>query len=113
MWYRPLPSVSFPKKRNKMRAAVLGATGYTGMVLLRLLLQHPEIHQILPVSRSQKGTSIPAIDPGIGPDLSKFKLCGEEYLPIEEIAPLSPDVVFSALPHLASAECCRAFVGKA
>ena len=31
-----------------MKAAVLGTTGYTGMLLARLLVDHPEVDRILP-----------------------------------------------------------------
>ena len=49
-----------------MKAVILGTTGYTGMVLLRLLSQHPDIEEIIPVSSSKQGTELEAVDPGIG-----------------------------------------------
>ena len=48
-----------------MKAAVLGATGYTGMILMRLLSDHPEIDEISAVSSSRAGMKISEIDPGV------------------------------------------------
>lgn len=95
-----------------MKVAVIGATGYTGMVLLRLLENHPQVDQILPVSSSKPGLKIWAEDPGMGQNLSKFGACGGEFLPVEKAAEMKPDVVFAALPHLESAKVCAPFFGK-
>jgi len=93
-----------------MKAAVLGATGYTGGVLLRLLENHPEIDEILPVSSSIPGESIKAQDPGLGKGLSK---CPEDkFLTLEEAQKANPAVVFAALPHLASAQACSLFTDQ-
>ncbi len=53
-----------------MRAAVLGATGYTGLVLLRLLADHPDVDDIVPVSSSQPGERLDAVDPGLSPAIA-------------------------------------------
>ena len=44
-----------------MKAAVFGATGYTGQLLCRLLCRHPEIHTVLPVSSSRPGEQCSAM----------------------------------------------------
>jgi len=51
--------------KNKLRASVFGGTGYTGIELVRLLLNHPnvEIHQI--TSRNDKGKRADEIYPSL------------------------------------------------
>ncbi|WP_455383148.1 N-acetyl-gamma-glutamyl-phosphate reductase [Salinispira pacifica] len=96
-----------------MKAAILGTTGYTGMVLLRILTEHPEVSQILPVSSSQEGTPLLAADPGVGEEtLSKTSLAGGKLISMEQMVQSGPDVVFAALPHLKSAEICAPLFGK-
>ena len=92
-----------------LKAAILGTTGYTGMVLLRLLENHPEIDTILPGSSSKTGDSLALQDPGFG---ASAKCPGNRFLSAEEIAAANPDVVFSCLPHLASAKMCFPFYKK-
>lgn len=94
-----------------MKAAIFGATGYTGMLLMRLLINHPEVKEILPVSSSKPGEPVSATDPGLGPALGAKSPKGC-YVSLEEAAAAQPDVVFAALPHLKSADICAPFFGK-
>ena len=94
-----------------MKAAILGATGYTGMILTRFLLNHPEVGTLLPVSSSRSGQPVTAVDPGLGGVL-ELKNPGNRYRSLEEAAAMKPEVVFAALPHLKSAEICAPFFGK-
>jgi N-acetyl-gamma-glutamyl-phosphate reductase len=95
-----------------MKAAVIGATGYTGMVLLRLLETHPEVTQIIAVSSSKPGEPVTGEDPGLGPLSAKYHATEGKFTTVEGAALLAPDVVFAALPHLASATVCGPFFGK-
>lgn len=95
-----------------MKAAILGATGYTGMVLMRLLMNHPDISSILPVSSSRPGTLVSDFDPGLGSNPGDKNPSGN-YVSLEEAVSAKPEVVFAALPHLKSAEVCEPFFGKA
>jgi N-acetyl-gamma-glutamyl-phosphate reductase len=95
-----------------MKAAILGTTGYTGMLLLRLLAQHEEVNEILPVSSSRPGQAVRDSDPGLGP-LALDKIAGGKFCTLEEAAARGPEGVFAALPHLASAEICAPFFGQA
>ena len=90
-----------------MRVAVLGSTGYTGMVLLRILSQHPQVRTVLPASSSKPGSTLTEIDPGLATALRSR--CDGVLVSIEGAAAAGPDVVFSALPHLRSAEVCEPF----
>ena len=96
-----------------MKAAVIGATGYTGMLLLRLLENHPQVTQIIAVSSSKPGEPVTGEDPGLGPLSAKYHATEGQFATVEEAALMRPDVVFAALPHLASASVCAPFFGKA
>jgi N-acetyl-gamma-glutamyl-phosphate reductase len=43
---------------NRCRAAVIGATGYTGLELVRLLRRHPSIDLTIATSESEAGRSV-------------------------------------------------------
>jgi len=95
-----------------MKAVVLGSTGYTGLVLLRILLEHPDVTSILPVSSSKAGRKITDIDAGLNSgQLNKFTESAEKLITIDAAAAAGPDVVFAALPHLESARICSPFLG--
>ncbi len=90
-----------------MKAAVLGATGYTGMLLLRILSSHKDIKSIAAVSTSAVGKEIEIGDPGL------FNNLDGKYISIDQLHNYNPDVIFSALPHLASLPFYQDFIGKA
>lgn len=92
-----------------MRAAVLGSTGYTGMLLARLLAEHPEITELLPVSSSRAGERLTDVDPGFRDRCGKAGPEGR-LLKLEEARERKPQVVFSALPHVESARLCASFL---
>jgi len=76
------------------RVAILGATGYTGIELIRLLNDHPEIELIFAGSESQAGNALSDIHP-------QFR--GREDLilnrmQVEKIPPAA-EIIFCALPH--------------
>jgi len=77
-----------------MKVAVIGAAGYAGGELLRLLLQHPEVSECVATSRSQAGKPIAEVHPALGalPD-ARFSgaTAGE--------AARGRDVVFLCLEH--------------
>jgi len=89
-----------------MKAAVLGATGYTGMLLLRILSTHKEIDSIAAVSTTAIGKKIERGDPGL------YNNIKGEYISIEELKNFKADVIFSALPHLTSLPFYKDFIGK-
>jgi len=95
-----------------MKAAVLGATGYTGQVLLRILAEHPEVRVIVASSSSQAGTRVRDADPGLPSSIEEKIPGGRLVPPAEVIGGTGIDVVFSALPHLTSAEVCAPLFGK-
>lgn len=77
-----------------IKAGVIGGTGYTGLELLRLLVQHPEVELSIVTSRRYKGQKISAVNPHLSP----FIALEYEEVDTREIAARS-DVVFLATPH--------------
>ena len=77
-----------------MRVAVIGAAGYVGGELLRLLLRHPHVTDCIATSRSQAGKPIADLHPGVA-ELTDARFSG--LTPRE--AAQTRDVVFLALEH--------------
>jgi len=74
--------------------AVLGATGYAGIELLRILLRHPRVRLTAVTSQQYAGKRVSEIYPSLA---GKCDLALEE-LRVEKIA-ASCDLAFAALPH--------------
>lgn len=84
---------------DKVRIAVLGASGYTGADLVRLALTHPQM-EIVALSANQKaGQSMAGIWPHFAPYTQLPPLVRADALDWSGI-----DAVFGCLPHAASAE---------
>ena len=96
-----------------MRAAILGVTGYTGMILSRLLARHPDTREIVAVSSTQEGKRLTEVDPGLDTSVeAKMAATGGLLVSVERARELEPDVVFSALPHLESSRVCAPFADR-
>lgn len=78
-----------------MKASVIGATGYAGVELLRLLDGHPEVELEAITSESSTGEAIAAMYPHLSGRIEKNLTSMKD---IEAIAEAS-DVIFIALPH--------------
>ena len=85
---------------RKIRVGILGASGYTGADLVRLLVVHPGVEIVLMSAERKAGMSIGDVFPHlVGYDLpSLIALKDIEWCAIEV------DVVFCALPHATSQE---------
>lgn len=83
---------------DKIRATIVGGTGYTGAELVRLLVGHPQVEIASVCGQSKAGQRIAAVLPslaGVVPgDVAAFDA--------DDVA-RGADVVFCALPHGASA----------
>ena len=77
-----------------MKVGIINVTGYAGMELARILLRHPEAEITSITGRSMAGKDIGEVFPHLA----------ELDMTITEDITESVDVVFSALPHAASAE---------
>jgi N-acetyl-gamma-glutamyl-phosphate reductase len=92
---------------SKKRAAILGATGYTGVELLRLLAGHPDIDVVFATGDSQAGQRIASLYPSLA--AAYPSLIAEAH----DTARLSGlDVVFLCTPHESSLELVPDLVGK-
>lgn len=80
------------------RVAILGATGYTALELIKILLRHPEVEIVAVTSRQEGQPPIAMIHPS---------LTGRLDLRLEDLSPAEiaarAECVFSCLPHGASA----------
>jgi N-acetyl-gamma-glutamyl-phosphate reductase len=77
-----------------IKVSVLGATGYAGIELVRLLHNHPQVELVHLVSHSFAGQPLSDIYPNFKGKLEK--ICAE--MNIEQAASDS-DILFTALPH--------------
>lgn len=90
-----------------LKVAVIGASGYTGVELLRLLLGHPEVEICCVTSRQHEGLPISQVFPS----LSGFSELVCEPLVVDEIASRA-DLVFTALPHKSAMEVIPDFLAR-
>ena len=82
-----------------VKVAVVGASGYTGVELIRLLDAHPEVEISCVTSRQNAGEEISAVFPSL---LSRISLVCD---PVEvDIIVDKADFVFTALPHKTAME---------
>lgn len=79
--------------------AILGATGYTALELIRILLRHPEVRITALTSRDDSNPPIHTVHPSLH---GRLDLNCENLSPAEVAQ--RADVVFCALPHVASME---------
>ena len=83
----------------KTRVGIIGATGYTGLELLRLLLRHPESEITALTSQKYAGVPIDGVFPSL---MNQFSLKCEE-LSFDRVAE-KVDIVFTAVPHKTAME---------
>jgi len=81
-----------------IRVAIQGATGYTALELIRILLRHPQVQITALTSRSETG-HVSEVHPSVTAPLD-LRL---ENLSPEQLAERA-DVCFCCLPHVASME---------
>lgn len=82
-----------PKPSSKIRASVIGVSGYTGLELVRMLLAHPNVEIAYLTSRQHDNIAIGDVFPHLlGYDLTITNTATETVAK-------NSDVVFLALPH--------------
>ena len=74
---------------RKIKAAIAGATGYTGGELLRILLNHPDVEVVAATTTSEAGTPVAEIHRDL---IGETDLCFGTELN-------DPDVIFLCLGH--------------
>jgi N-acetyl-gamma-glutamyl-phosphate reductase len=77
-----------------LNCAVLGATGYTGAELTKLLLAHPHVRVSLLTTRQEKPIALREVLPSVSKDI-KLEVTPYSFDAVKKKA----DVVFLCLPH--------------
>lgn len=77
-----------------VKVSIIGATGYTGAELVRILHRHPEVELVALTTRSYAGMPLHKVYP----HLYKYNQITCEELDLPKVFDIS-DVVFVALPH--------------
>ncbi|MGQ9510208.1 MAG: N-acetyl-gamma-glutamyl-phosphate reductase [Thermodesulfobacteriota bacterium] len=83
----------------KTKVAIIGATGYTGLELLRLLLKHSEVEVTALTAQKYVGYSIEEVFPSLK---GRFSLMCEE-MDVDRISEKA-DLLFTAVPHKTAME---------
>ncbi len=80
-------------KIENINVAIVGATGYTGVELIRILNNHPDVNIVALTSETHAGKPFSDIYP------QYFGLVDTEIQKIEDLNKYTIDLVFLALPH--------------
>ena len=82
-----------------IKTAIIGASGYTGFELMRILLAHPEAELVAVTSRQYKGRVVADVFPALA---GLTRLSFKDTDDLDSIGEV--DLVFTALPHGTSQE---------
>ena len=80
------------------KIAILGASGYTGAELIRIIYNHPEMEIVVLAANSKAGQSMK----NVFPHLRSLKL--PSLIKVDEVDFDNIDLCFCALPHKTSQE---------
>jgi len=86
----------------KKKVAIVGASGYSGEELVRLLLQHPHVELTAVTSRQYAGQTVAQVFPKFGHHPGAKSLRFTE--PNAEVLAKHAEIIFLALPHGVAAE---------
>jgi N-acetyl-gamma-glutamyl-phosphate reductase len=89
-------------KKTSVKAGIVGASGYSGEELVRLLLRHPNVDLTAVTSRQSAGQSVAQVFPKFAQYSRARDLRFSE--PNSELLAKQAEVVFLALPHGVAAE---------
>ncbi len=93
---------------KKVKIAVVGASGYTGQELMRILLRHPGVEVVCATSRQYAGQKVSDLFPRFR-HVPGAELCFTDS-DVEAIAATGAEAAFLALPHGVSATYGRGLV---
>lgn len=95
---------------KKIKTAIIGASGYTGMELIRTLLTHPAVDLVAVTSRAEAGKRLDEVFPRFAKaDAASIEFCQPDP---DFIASQGTEVAFLALPHGVAAEIARAMLER-
>ena len=88
---------------QKIKTAVIGASGYTGQELLRLLAMHPAVELVAVTSRQEAGRELVSVFPRLSgaPSVEGLAFISPD---IDAIMEAGATVAFLALPHGVASE---------
>jgi N-acetyl-gamma-glutamyl-phosphate reductase len=89
-----------------IKVGIIGATGYTGIELLRLLHTHPQAQVMAISSRQLQGSLIGTVFPSL---IGRSDLC---FCSPDDVALFDCDVVFFATPHGVAMQNAEKFIAK-
>jgi N-acetyl-gamma-glutamyl-phosphate reductase len=95
-------------KRRKTKVAVIGASGYAGEELVRLLLAHPQVELAAVTSRQFAGKTLAHIFPRFAHHETARALKFSDLEPKRVVD--ATNLIFLALPHGVSGEVARSFL---
>ncbi|MDD3722326.1 MAG: N-acetyl-gamma-glutamyl-phosphate reductase [Lutibacter sp.] len=91
---------------NKKKIGIIGATGYTGSELVRILTNHPAVEITMITSESRAGELFSDVHPFLQ------GIADQKLVSINEIDDYELDLVFLALPHGISMDFVKRFKDK-
>jgi N-acetyl-gamma-glutamyl-phosphate reductase len=94
---------------KKARIGVLGASGYTGAELVRLLLRHPRVEIVLLTADRRAGQEMGTVFPQFSP----FKLPTLVSIDGIDWTQAGLDLAFCALPHATTQKVIKDLIGRA
>lgn len=93
----PAHGASREAQSGGTRVGIVGASGFTGAELLRLLANHPEFEVVAATGDSQAGTRVRDLYPSLAPVYGDLTYQAYDPADFEGL-----DAVFLGLPHMAS-----------
>jgi N-acetyl-gamma-glutamyl-phosphate reductase len=92
-----------------VRAVIIGASGYTGAELLRLVARHPDVDVVAATADTQAGVRAADVYPSLAAAFPNLTFGSTD---VDEVLDLGLDLVFLGLPHEASMALAPALVGQ-
>jgi N-acetyl-gamma-glutamyl-phosphate reductase len=86
----------------KINVGIVGASGYSGEMLLHLLARHPEVNVVAVTSRKQMGVALDVVIPSLRGKLGSIVFIDSDPTALSQMSAV--DVWFLALPHGVAAE---------
>ena len=96
---------------NRKKAAIIGASGYTGVELMRLIAGHPSMDLVAATGDSQAGTAVASLYPNLAAHYSDLVFGDSNPNTLAQQID-GVDVAFLGLPHEASLALAPSLVGK-
>lgn len=91
---------------KKRKVGIIGATGYTGSELMRILINHPDVEISLITSESRAGEKFSDVHPFLE------GIADQELVSLNDIEGNEAELVFLALPHGVSMDFVKQFYEK-